>query len=328
MKIRNLIEKLTLVNTQGALEIASEFLTEFMNVKTTPLGSLVAKRDGVGENIMIEAHVDQIGFVVTKTDESGFVKVDSYGGIDTRVMPASEITVFGEKQVQGIVTSTPPHLQSDDSAKVPKVSELTIDVGDNVRYISVGDFAVMSPRFSELKNNTVTATSLDNRAGVAVVLLCAEALKETDKAFSVSLATFEEVNGNGALTAAFSENPTSAIAVDVSFAKAPSVPDEKSSKLGGGPMIGISPVLDYEISQKLCKIAEDLRINFSKEVMGSSTGTDADHISTVLSGIRTGLVSIPLRNMHTGVEVASLDDIKACADLITEFVLSGGIANA
>jgi len=327
MNLTNLLENLTHENMDGAIKFASDYLSDFMSVHTTPLGSLVAEKDGVGSNIMLEAHIDEIGFVVTKTDEKGFVKVNSYGGCDVRVLPSSDITIYGEKSVRGVVASTPPHLSKDSDTKAREISELIIDVGDNYKYISLGDFATLTHNFSLLKNNCVSSPALDNRAGVAVILRCAQLLKDSGKKFSIALSTGEEVNGNGAATAAFSLNPDVAVAVDVSFAKAPSIPDDKCSNLGNGPMIGVSPVLDFSISEKFIDIAKNNNIPYSKEIMGSSTGTDADHISNALGGIKTALVSVPLRNMHTGVEIVSLDDIEACARLISEFVINGGTDN-
>ncbi len=327
MELTNLLKKLTQENMLGAIEFASDFLSDFMAVHTTPLGSLVAEKDGFGDKIMLEAHIDEIGFVVTNIDKNGFIKVNSYGGSDPRVLPASDITIYSERPVQGVVASTPPHLSKDNDSKITEISDLVVDVGSNFKYISLGDFATLTHSFSALKNNTVSAPALDNRAGVAVILRCAELLKDSGRKFSVVLSVGEEVNGSGASTAAFSVSPDVAIAVDVSFAKAPSIPDDKCSKLGGGPMIGISPVLDYYLSLQLVETAKNKDIPYSKEIMGSSTGTDADHISDTLGGIKTALVSIPLRNMHTGVEIVSLDDIEACAKLISEFVISGGIDN-
>lgn len=328
MEIINLLKKLTQKNMDGALEFASDFLSDFMQIHITPLGSLIAERDGNGKKIMIEAHIDEIGFVVTHVDNKGFIKVNSYGGVDTRVLPSSDITIYSEKLVQGVVSSTPPHLSDKNENKAQDINNLIVDVGDNYKYISLGDFATVTHSFTQLNNNTVTAPALDNRAGVAVVLRCAEMLKDTDFNFSVVLSVGEETNGSGATTSAFSVSPDTAIAVDVSFAKAPGIPESKCSSLGNGPMIGVSPVLDPVISAKLIELAEKKNISYSKEVMGSSTGTDADHISTSLGGIKTGLVSIPLRNMHTGVEIVSLDDVEACAQLISEFIIDGGVDNA
>ena len=103
------------------------------------------------------------------------------------------------------------------------------------------------------------------------------------------------------------------------------MPSEKCGKLGKGPMIGIAPVLDYKISTRLKKLAEEKEIPFRLEIMGDSTGTNADHIAISKGGIRTGLVSVPQRNMHTGVEIISVDDVENSARLIAEYILGGGL---
>ena len=132
----------------------------------------------------------------------------------------------------------------------------------------------------------------------------------------------------GAAAASFGIHPDEVIAVDVTFGDGIGISAEECGKLGGGPMIGFSPVLDSGVSKKLCNVAAENGINYAPEVMGGRTGTNADVLSVAESGAKTCTVSIPLRNMHTEVETISLADIESSAELLAKYILSGGLLNA
>jgi endoglucanase len=135
----------------------------------------------------------------------------------------------------------------------------------------------------------------------------------------------EELGLRGIRTASFKINPDEAIAIDVSFGDGIGISSEESSKLGSGAMIGMSPTLDSAISKKLIDLCEDKNIPYTHEVMGSRTGTNADMISVNREGVRTGVVSIPLRNMHTDSEIIDLKDLESLCNLVCEYILSGGV---
>ena len=145
---------------------------------------------------------------------------------------------------------------------------------------------------------------------------------------SVMFSVQEETGGSGAQTGAFSACADEAIAVDVSFATAPGINGEKYASLGGGTMIGYAPSLDYEMSRKLSAIAENKNIPNQAEVMGGKTGTNCDEIQISGKGVKTALLSIPLRNMHTAVEVCDLEDIENTAKLMAEYIIGRSGSNA
>lgn len=328
MDFYKILQNLTSLNTENAVDYVVENLPKNFETRKNSSGSLIAHKSGTGKKFMIEAHIDEIGYLVTHIDEKGFVRLSAYGGIDTRVLPASEVTIFGEKQITGIFTSVPPHLATAENKKSAQLKDLSVDVGEDYKYISLGDFAVTKPAFSKLLNNNVSAPALDNRCGVAVLLYCAEQLENTDSDITLIFATGEEFNGAGVITSVFPENPDEAIAIDVSFATAPGISDEEAKNLTSGAMIGISPLLDRRVFKTLIQIAKEKNIPYTIEVMGSGTSTDADNISISTYGIKTGLISVPQRNMHTGAEVINIDDLTNCGKLISEYILNGGIKNA
>lgn len=314
---------------------ASEMLGRFMPVKTDALGSVTGRKEGKGPHILLDAHLDQIGLIVTAIDDSGFLKFAKCGGADRRVLAAAEVTVHGKENIFGVVTSTPPHLaKPDDAAKALPFDEMAIDIGmkkeEAQKLVSLGDRVTFNGKYLPLLGNRVSSPSIDDRAGVAAVLRCLEILDEkgADCNLSVMFSVQEETGGSGAQTAAFTAQADEAIAVDVSFASAPSVSSEKYASLGKGTMIGFAPSLDYKMSRTLESIAKRENIPYQPEVMGGKTGTNCDEIQVSGRGVRTALLSVPLRNMHTACEVCDLEDIENTARLMAEYITERSGGNA
>lgn len=296
--------------------------------EVTPLGSLllpIKRIPGAKEHILLDAHIDQIGMVVTGITEEGFLRVNAVGGLDTRTLPAATLTVYGKKPLPGVICSVPPHVSSGESG-FPKVEELAVDVGlskaEAEEVISLGDYAAFDAPLARLLGKRVTGRALDNRAGAAAVLLAANALFEKELPFdlTVLLSSMEEVGLQGARTGAFSAQPTKAIVVDVSFGLTPELRPTQGGKVDGGPMLGISPILDRDLFEKLRQVAKEEAIDCQVEVMGGTTGTNADAITLTRGGVKTALVSVPLKYMHTPVEVIDLSDIEATAALIAAYL--------
>ncbi len=318
-----------------AAQVASELLGKYMPVKTDPLGSVTGTVGDGDVHILLDAHLDQIGLVVTAVDEDGFLKVAKCGGVDIRVLAAAEVNVHGKEDIFGVITSTPPHLSKpEDSNKAKGFDEIAVDIGmkreDALKIVSPGDRITFNGGFLKLLGSRVVSPSIDDRAGVAAILRCLELLeaKELGCKVSVLFSVQEETGGSGAQTGAFSACADEAIAVDVSFAAAPGISGEKYAVLGGGTMIGYAPSLDYEMSRRLSDIAEKKNIPNQPEVMGGRTGTNCDEIQVAGKGVKTALLSIPLRNMHTAVEVCDLEDIENTAKLMAEYIIGRGGANA
>ena len=319
----------------SAADVASEMLGRFMPVSTDALGSVRGKKEGNGPYIMLDAHLDQIGLIVTAIDEDGFIKFTKCGGADRRVLSAAEVTVHGKKDVFGVITSTPPHLaKPEDATKALPFDEMALDIGmkkeDAEKIVSLGDRITFNGEYLPLLGNRISSPSVDDRAGVVAILRCLEILEEkgVEANLGVVFSVQEETGGSGAQTAAFSVQPDEAIAVDVSFAAAPSVSSEKYASLGKGAMIGYAPSLDYAMSKALEEIAKREEIPYQLEVMGGRTGTNCDEIQISGRGVRTALISVPLRNMHTACEVCDLEDIESSARLMAEYIIGRSKENA
>ncbi|WBY63821.1 M20/M25/M40 family metallo-hydrolase [Thermocaproicibacter melissae] len=295
--------------------------TDALGNLTAEIGSKDAKT-----HLLIDAHLDQIGLIVTRIDDKGFLHVDRCGGTDRRVMPGTAVTVLGKKPLCGVVCCMPPHLTGGKEEEIPEIAEMTVDLGCDAETVKSlvhpGDRIVFRTEPKELLGGRVSAPGLDNRASIAVMVRCAQMLADEPLRCRVTFlcSTREEVGGQGAVTGAYLADPTQAIAVDVGFAMQPGVRPEQCGKLGGGPMIGFAPVLDRTMSERLVAIAEREKIPYKRDVMGGETGTNSDAIAVTKTGVPTALISVPERNMHTPAEIIDLRDIEATARLIAAYV--------
>lgn len=310
-------------------EIAKLFKPLCDEVSIDTLGNVIAvKRCGRynAKKILIEAHIDEIGLLVSGIEENGFISFVNVGGVDPRTLPSAEVIVHGRRDVKGIIGAKPPHLQSaGEGSKSAKICDMVIDTGlskEEVEgVISIGDSITLPQSFGELLGGKYSGKSIDDRAGVAVL---AQVLKSLEKinidvdVYAVS-AVREEVGGYGAMTATYAINPDIAVAIDVCHGV---TPDNSYSAydLGSGCVVTCGPNIHPKIFERLMDTAKKYNIKTEIDVDGGNTGTDAWAIQVVRCGVPTGLLSIPLKYMHTSVETADLADIKATADLLTFFI--------
>ena len=242
--------------------------------------------------LVLDAHIDQIGFVVTDITDEGFIKFDKLGGIDRRLLPAQPVIIHGKNDIPGVICSVPPHLS--DGSEVLKFEDAAIDAG----------------------------MSREELTGVAAILLALDKLRGEKLRYNVAVnfSTQEELGERGAKIGAYTLDADIALAVDVSFAMAQGENEKKCGFLGKGPMIGVSPSLSRDVTNELMRAAESSSIPYQTEVMNGLTSTNADRYSVSRGGAETCTVSIPLRNMHTPVEVIDLDDVRLTADLIAAYI--------
>ncbi|MCL2634659.1 MAG: M20/M25/M40 family metallo-hydrolase [Oscillospiraceae bacterium] len=314
----------------SAAKIALEFLKEYdpfagVDNHGSVTGFIGEYNDG-RPTILLDAHIDEIGLIVTYIDDKGFIKAEPCGGMDRRVLPAQAVTVHGKSPVKAVVCSLPLHVKKESELAL-KADDIWIDTGfskdELLRHVSLGDRITINSELTRLFNDNVCGRALDNRAGVTAVLYALSLLKNSEIAFNIVVAfsTQEEVGCRGARISAYNSDAEYSIVVDVSYSNSPGVPKHKSGKLGGGPMIGIAPTLNREMGDELKKFANEWEIDYQLEIMNRDTGgTNADEISLIKGGVRTALVSIPLRYMHMPVETCSLKDIEAVGHLIAAFI--------
>jgi endoglucanase len=313
----------------GAAALAAEELARFCRVRCDALGSVIGTREGRGAHLLLDAHLDQIGMVVTGVEDGGFLRVAKCGCMDLRVLAGQEVLVHGSETLFGVIPAQAPHLSEKDE-EAPDWDALCVDIGCTreraQRLIPLGSRVRLRPAVRRLGKTRLTSPALDNRAGVAAVLRCLELLQgEETCPLTVLFSVQEETGGVGARAGGFAVAPEEALVVDVSFAQGVGVSSgEAQGLLGGGTMIGVAPGLDLEISDRLFGLAKEHGIAHQTEIMGGRSGTNADFLQGAGRGIPCGLLSIPLRNMHTGAELAALTDIEATAQLLAAYARERG----
>lgn len=309
----------------------------FARVTTDGLGSSVATigDDDSAPLLAVVGHIDEIGLVITHIDEKGFLYFAPIGGWDPQILVGQRVTITGnEGQVPGVAGRKPIHLlDPEQRKKVVKLKEMHIDIGADDReaaqeLVSVGDPVVIECEPMVVAGGRLVSRSMDNRLGSYVALEAARLCHEKGglKArFAAVAAVQEEIGLFGSRTAAFTVQPDLAVAIDVTHATdAPGV-DEKevgSHPFGSGPVIGRGSTLSPKVYEMLRDTAESAGIPYSVGASGNATHTDADSLQISRTGIPTGLVSIPLRYMHSPVEMVDLADVEATVELIAAFAAS------
>ena len=278
--------------------------------------------------------MDELGFIIRSVSKEGFLFFDTIGGHDVGLISGRKVRILTSKGfVYGVIGKRAVHLLTAEERKqVPKVHALWIDIGakdkaDALKKVSIGDAAVYDNEPFVLANGLLCARGIDDRGGTYVVQ---EVLRRLSKekiaaALTSVSSTQEELGSRGALPAAYGAHPNLGIAVDV--AHATDFPDGESSKwgefkLGSGPILTRGPNICPKVFEHLQACAKRLKIPYQIEAEGGPTGTDARVIQTTQSGIASGLVSIPLRYMHTPHEVVCLQDIEWVVQLLCEAIRS------
>lgn len=309
---------------ENIVKLLKEMLSKYGKISVDSMNNVFCTF-GEGYHFLLDAHLDEIGMIVTDITDDGFIKVNRCGGIDRRMLLGYEVSVWGKEEVKGIISTLPPHLQTaDDEKKVPEFKDISIDVGmcksEIEKLVSLGDKVTFKRNFTPLLNNQLSASCLDDRAGVASIVLCLDRLKKLPCKVTVMFSTQEELGTRGAKIGAYSKGVDEFISVDVSFAYTPNCDKADCGKIGKGAMIGFSPILDKNLSKELVNIAEKNNIPFQCEIMSGSTGTNADVLTLCESGTKGALISIPEKYMHQPCEVVDINDIESVSNLICAYI--------
>jgi putative aminopeptidase FrvX len=306
----------------------------FADVETDVMGTVTARVKGTGDgpSVAIVGHIDEIGLIVTHIDEKGYLNFIGVGGWDPVILVGQRVEVTTKAGViPGVVGKKPIHLLKDEERKrAAEMKDLHIDIGakdgDEAKaLVRIGDVAVIAGDPVELPNDRVIARAMDNRLGCFVAYEAARLVAEAGGAPGDVIAVAavqEEITFAGARTFAHAVRPDVAIVVDVTHATdAPGV-DEKENgthPLGSGPVVERGSTIHPVVSERLIEAAEAEAIPHTLSASARFTGTDADAIHISRSGIPTGLISLPLRYMHSPVELVQLDDVANGAQLAAAF---------
>jgi putative aminopeptidase FrvX len=335
---------LALLNTPSPAGFESEGQRTWMNyagpladsIENDAYGNVWATVAGNGSSarIMLEAHADEIGFMIRNISEEGFLYVTRIGGSDRAIARGKRLTILGDKGlVPAVMGITAIHLRDKENDKIPEVHELYLDVGANSkvqveeRGVRVGQPAIYADTAEELVSGRIIGRAIDNRIG-GFILSQVLAKLRTDgprpaaTIFAVN-AVQEEIGGSGMKMISYRLEPNVAIVLDVTHATdSPGIDRNKhgSIKLGNGPTVTHGSANHPEVVKRLIRSASELEIPIQHEASSRNTGTDTDHVYAMRGGIPSALLSVPLRYMHSPVEMVDLSDVERCVALLTHFV--------
>jgi len=306
---------------------ADEYLKDAMGNRTAVLNP---KGD---PTLMLAGHIDELGLMITYVNKDGFLYFDTIGGHDRTVISGRRVLIHTENGLlKGVTGKRAVHLMDEaDRKKVPEIHEIWIDIGvksknEALEKIRIGDVATYDHGFELFSGSIGVARAFDNKSGAYIIgetLVRLAKDKKRLKAKVVSVATVqEEIGVRGAATSSYAVNPHIAIAVDVGHATDHPDCDQRKfgeTTLGGGPIICRGPNINPKVYDKLVAAAKTLNIPYQLEGDPRPTGTDARAIQMARSGVATGLISVPLRYMHTPSEVVDLQDVENCVKLLVGF---------
>ncbi len=301
-------------------------------VKKDTFGNVIAYKKGSAKfpiKVMLAAHVDEIGLMVKDIDKNGFIKFTNIGGIDQRILLSQEVIIHGNKDIYGVIGAKPPHLQTETERKeAVKIEDLFIDVGltkeEVNKSISIGDSITFSQKSHLLQNQFISSKALDDRAGIATILECfieLNKLKHSCDVYGVATVQ-EEVGTRGAIMSTFNVQPDIGIAIDVGFGTTPELSKDDTIELGKGPGIKIGANIHPSIHKRFIEVAKEYNIPYQIGISPGMSGTDARSIQISGSGVASGLISLPLRYMHTTVETVDMNDLKSAGKLLAYFISS------
>lgn len=303
----------------------------FDEIGTTSVGSFYGimrcgKKDA--PLVLCDAHVDTIGFVVTELCEGGFLRIANIGGIAAKILPSSEVNIYGKQTIRGIFASKPPHLQEPgESEQKMNVTDLFIDTGlplDKLKEIvRVGTPVGFPCKLQRLIDDSLAGAGFDDRlCGAAIV----RALMDLDKSklnvdVAFQFSGTEETGYKGAMTTAYLLNPDKAIVIDVTHAFVPGAPKAREGvKAGLGGDICIAAQTNRAFTKFAISIAEKEGIPYQLSAASGGTGTNSNAVQTTRNGVPTLLISIPLKNMHTMSELVDMKDALNTAKLVTAVI--------
>ena len=285
--------------------------------------------------ILIDTHFDEIGMMVTAIHDGGFVSVTNIGGLDMRIMQAAEVVIYGdEKDIYGVITSTPPHLtKASEVRKLKEIEQLYIDTGyskdELEKYVHIGTPVGFRPVYRELMNGRISGKSFDCKSCSACAVYAISEVKKEELAGDVYMvfSTFEETGTyfGGAMVAGYGIDPDYALVADVTGAVIPG-DDRKEPKMGEGASITYAPLTNRKMTKMLYEMAKENGIKLQREVASRATGTNTTILNLVRGGIPLVDIGLPLKNMHTYNEIICIDDAQSMADLIKLFICSEEIA--
>ncbi len=338
-RIYELAEMLTAIpgvsgDEQRALpDVQRLFGSRFDETGFTPVASFYgikkSKRPDA-QTVLLDAHLDTIGFIVTKICDGGFLKVASIGRTAEKNLSAAEVWIYGKETIPGVFASKPPHLQEPgESEKKLSLSDLSIDTGLSKaaleKIVRVGTYIGFKAQMERLNERIAVSPSFDDRICAAAHLRALELLGDGDPGVNIAVqfSAREEQGYKGAMTTAYRLQPDIAVVMDVGHAYVPGAPERrKAVHAGNGCMLSYAPQTNRPLTEKAERLAREAGIPLQLIAEPGRTGTNSNAVQTTRNGIPVCLISVPLKNMHTANEIVDLHDVLAAANLVAELIRS------
>ena len=305
-------------------------------IRRTPAGSLHAIRHGKGKeprpSVLLTAHMDAIGMVVAEV-EGGFIRVGSAGTFSTEILPGQRVLIHGRRPIPGIVVQPPDHClpPNRDEGSVP-LGAFLVDTGLSPRQLQsqvrIGDPITFDRMPIHMGDGVVAGPALDNRAGLAALTLALQSLDRSGHTWDLVAAGLvqKEIGSLGARTSTHAARPTLAIVIDTTYGRSHAEAEHRTFPLGAGPSNGWGPAVHPAIHERLRLAAEHLEIPLMLEPMPWYSESDADVLQIAGAGVPTGCIFIPVRYMHSPVEIVDVEDIRRTGTVVAEFVRGLGEA--
>lgn len=312
----------------AAAECIARHIAPFADeVKRDNQGSVVARIGSNGPKVLVCAHQDEIGMIVLKVEDDGCLRLHRMGGVDPRILPAHDVLVYTKNgPIPGVIGAKPPHLTKPaEREKALGWEDIYVDVGLSgaaaKEQVRVGDLVALVSPLTELAGGHLSSKTMDNRASVAAMLVCAEELSHRDTPAQAFLcaSSQEEVGSKGAAASSYDVDPDFGIAIDVTFGEAPGC-DRFEAFPMDKPTVAVGPILHAGLTRRLREVARRIGVHLTAEIVPGSTGTDANAMQISRAGMPVVLISIPLRYMHTSVETLQKNTIWEAGRLMAAFI--------
>ena len=320
---------------RAANQIRTLFGEAFDEITTDAARNIIltkkSKKPGVTGKMMLDAHFDEVGMLVSGITDEGMLRIQPVGGIDCKILPASDVWVYTrEGKRYGVITAISPHLAGGRDT-TPRWDILQVDIGctkeEAQQLVEIGTPVGFYNDGEALLGNRITGHSLDDKCCCAGLICAADRIpaEELEYDIYITLSAGEEVGGKGAGCAAWTIQPDYAIITDVNFALTPGMSAEESGKLDAGPIISRSVITDRKLTRRILDLAKENEIPVSTVFEVTSTGTNNDCVAFIREGIPTAVVSIPLAGMHSYNELISTDDAENFIKLIGKIITTADL---
>ncbi|EGO87586.1 M42 family peptidase [Clostridium botulinum C] len=325
MQNKELLKELSLSHAPSSREdklydLIKDKFSVFGKVTIDSMNNIIIHKEGHGRGkVMVMAHADEIFLIVTEILSNGVVKFKGVG-VDPKSLVSQEIIIHGRKDILGIVNTI------KDTNKAVTLNDLIIDTGyskENLeKIIKIGDFITIKGKFIELLNNNIACKTIDNRGSIVAMYQCAKELQNIHHDLDVYFVCScqEEVGHRGAKMATYNLNPDIGIAIDTTFDSGELGAKDRENIIGNGPIICLGPNLHHKLNRNIMFIGDKYGIPYGVEVEPGNTGTDAWDIQVSKKGVPSMLVSIPIKHMHTPVELVNMNDIENTGKIIARFI--------